>query len=682
MKPEARGGPGRGDAAAGRAPAAGASAVRPGIRPLLALWALALVAYANSFVTGFPGDNALLILGDARIQSASAQNFGLIWSKDYWFGHVAGGVYRPLATLSHWFNYALLGNGAHPAGYHWFNFSVHAANIALVYWLGLLIAPAVAFAVAALWAVHPVLTESVTNIIGRSDEMAAFGVLAALVCYVMSTRAAARVRSKWLVGVLAASAIGIFSKENAVVLLAAMALYDLSFGVNGRWRERAPGYLAALLPFALFLAMRGAVLRALPNTHLPPTDNPLFMADFVTARLTAIAVLGKYLALLCWPATLSSDYSYNQIPLFRAADWPWIAAFAAPLALAVCAWRWSRPAFFFAMFGFAALAPTANVFLLIGTIMGERFLYLPAIGFAACLALALYRFAGARANYIVAAICLVFAMRTWARNGDWQDQYTLWSSAAAASPNSFKAHLSLGYALPGPDASNIDRVVAEADRVVTILGPLADKWNSTRAWEAAGIWYRTKGDLSAADQRRGWYEKSLAALERGARVDRAYTAETRRIDIAQGKTPTGVGWFPIYGEIARTCLRLGETSKAMAAIRDGQNVAIAPPLFEVLSEAYRQSGDTRAAEVALLQAIILSPAQVSARGELLRLYRETAPGSCAIGAGGLNLACLMVHTQVCEASVSLAGLYRERGRAAEAEAMQRSAEKELGCTGK
>jgi hypothetical protein len=91
MKPEARGGPGRGDAAAGRATAAGPSAVWPRIRPLLALWALALVAYANSFGTGFPGDNALLILGDARIQSASNENFGLVWSKDYWFGHVASG---------------------------------------------------------------------------------------------------------------------------------------------------------------------------------------------------------------------------------------------------------------------------------------------------------------------------------------------------------------------------------------------------------------------------------------------------------------------------------------------------------------------------------------------------------------------------------------------------------------
>src|SRR5262249_32449096 len=154
---------------------------------------------------------------------------------------------------------------------------------------------------------------------------------------------------------------------------------------------------------------------------------------------------------------------------------------------------------------------------------------------------------------------------------------------------------------------NIDRVVSEANRAIEILAPLPDKWNSTRAWEAAGIWYRTKGDLSPEAQRRPWYEKSLATLQRGASVDRAYIAENHRQDLAHGKPPPGAGWFPLYAEIARTQLRLGDTAAAMRAIREGENVAIAPVLFEVLSDAYRQSGDARMAEIALMQSLILSP---------------------------------------------------------------------------
>jgi hypothetical protein len=655
--------------------------MNPHARRVFVLWTLALAAYSNSFTTGFPGDNAQLILDDPRIQAATPENLALIWTKDYWFGHVAGGVYRPLATLSHLFNYAILGNGTQPAGYHWFNFAVHAANVALVYVLGLLIIEeaTVAMGMAALWAVHPVLTESVTNIIGRSDGMAAFGVLAGLVCYIFSTRTVCKERRKWLAGVMAAGAIGIFSKENAVVVLAGMALYDFTFRKSGRWRRRIAGYLALAPAYALFFLLRHDVLNSLPNTHLPPTDNPLFTTDFLTARLTALKVLGKYLALLVWPWPLSADYSYNQIPLFTGGDWPWLVVLAAGIVLGVCAWRWSRPAFFFAMFGFAALAPTSNVLLLIGSILGERFLYVPAAGFAGCLAIALSRLRGVPLQVSAGLICVVFLARTWMRNSDWQDQYTLRNSAARASPNSFKAHLSLAFALGAPGASNIDRVVAEADRVVAILAPLSDQWNSTRAWESAGIWYRAKGDLSPEPERRMWYEKSLAALVRGVAVDRAYTAETHREDMARGKTPTGAGWFPIYAELARTHLRLGDIPAAFDDVHQGESVAIGPALFEALSEVHLRAGGLREAQIARLQELILTSASPGVRDAVVRLYQQSDPGSCAVANGNLNLQCPQLHTQLCEAAGGLAALFREHARPAEAAAVQSSAAQDLGC---
>ena len=111
-------------------------------------------------------------------------------------------------------------------------------------------------------------------------------------------------------------------------------------------------------------------------------------AGFWTARLTAVKVIGKYLWLLLWPSRLSCDYSYNQIPLFTWGDWKALAAVAACVALAAVAivcYRRSKPVFFFIAFFFAALAPTSNLAILIGTIMAERFLYLPSIGFAGCL---------------------------------------------------------------------------------------------------------------------------------------------------------------------------------------------------------------------------------------------------------------------------------------------------------
>src|ERR1700679_2563336 len=98
----------------------------------LALCAIALLAYANSFETGFVLDNAVL-LKEGQIHEATRQNIGLILQHTYWWPTGESGLYRPLTILSFLFNYAVLGNGEHPAGYHWINFILQAGNIVLAF---------------------------------------------------------------------------------------------------------------------------------------------------------------------------------------------------------------------------------------------------------------------------------------------------------------------------------------------------------------------------------------------------------------------------------------------------------------------------------------------------------------------------------------------------------------------
>ena len=138
-------------------------------------------------------------------------------------------------------NYAVFGNGTHPAGYHWVNLALHGVNVSLVYLLGILVlgAAAPAFALAAFWGLHPLLTESVTNVVGRADLLAAFGVLAGLLCYVKSASATGRRKLLWVAAMVAAQTVGIFSKENAAVLPGIMLLYDLTWRKRTAWRARA-----------------------------------------------------------------------------------------------------------------------------------------------------------------------------------------------------------------------------------------------------------------------------------------------------------------------------------------------------------------------------------------------------------------------------------------------------------
>src|SRR5690348_7903774 len=105
---------------------------------IILLWALVFAAYANSFQAGLIFDNEAAILQDSRVHSVTAENLGKILQQGYWSQQPYSGQYRPLATLSFLFNYAVLGNGPNPAGYHWVNLILHGLNVSLVYALGLL----------------------------------------------------------------------------------------------------------------------------------------------------------------------------------------------------------------------------------------------------------------------------------------------------------------------------------------------------------------------------------------------------------------------------------------------------------------------------------------------------------------------------------------------------------------
>lgn len=432
---------------------------------MLALWILALAAYSNSFDAGLVFDNASIIGHDPRIQAATPEAVGLIFTSGYWYDNPTSGLYRPLTTLSYLWNYFAMGDGLNPAGYHRINLALHEINIALVYALGLVIlgGSAPAFALAALWAVHPLLIESVTNIVGRADLLAAFGVLAGLLCYLRRASAMGWKRLAWLAALVGAQTIGLFSKESAAILPGVMVLYDVLWPRVEFWRDRVISYSVLLIPFGVFFYLRSQL-----HTHLvvPFSENPLAGAGFWTSRMTAIKVIGKFLWLLVWPARLSADYSFNAVPLFgwRLSNWEdaqALIALAACAGLVLLAIRFRRrnpPLAFFLGFFFIALAPTSNLLIPIGSIMAERFMYLPTLGLAGCVVIAM-REIGHTTDLTrpslkwiaIGVVCLAFGLRTYARNSDWRDATSLWTSAVEAYPESARPHNNLGAALQTSD---------------------------------------------------------------------------------------------------------------------------------------------------------------------------------------------------------------------------------------
>ena len=71
----------------------------------------------------------------------------------------------------------------------------------------------VSFFAAVIFAMHPVATESVTNIIGRADMFAATTVVGGMLIWIDIHRSQGWKRLLWLTALLVLTLFGVFSKE-------------------------------------------------------------------------------------------------------------------------------------------------------------------------------------------------------------------------------------------------------------------------------------------------------------------------------------------------------------------------------------------------------------------------------------------------------------------------------------
>jgi len=645
-----------------------ASRWTPRLRRALALAGLCaatLLAYSNSFQGGFSLDSRGILLQD-RIRAATAENLGLILGHTYWWPYGESGLYRPVATLTYLFNYAVLGNGDRPAGYHAVNFLLHVCNVLLLYLLARRWWKTgwKAWAVAALWAVDPVLTESVTNIAGRADLLAALAVLSGLWMYLKSAESQGVRRWAWLGGLMLAAMCGVFSKENAVVLPGVMALFELSD--RRRLRALALGCLAVLPALAAMACQRAAVLSKFPPMEIPFLDNPLAAAGFWSAKLTAVRLLAKYLGLLIWPAHLSWDYSYAQIPMATGspADWAGWMAVAAVAVAAFLAYRFNRTVFFAIGFAFVVFLPTSNLVLPIGSIFAERFLYLPAIALAICLVVAADRLGPRMAPVVLCVIGVALAARTFARNADWRDSVTVTTAGVATSPDSYKTHGALALALfeADPGHANLDRVIAEAEKGLAILDGLPDDRLNSDAFLQAADYYRAKGA----------YQRELQLL-----------LHTQSI-VEANHGSTAAKFVELQGELSAAYLRLGDAAESAAAAAAAiERAPRTAESYRLLAAASLEDGQAEDAAIALFEGLFAT-ADVDLRSKLETLYQDMPGGQgCALLAGPdgprINPSCEMVRRHACSAAARLIPVYTRLERQDLAIQLQRQSEAAFGC---
>ncbi len=688
---------------------------------------IALLAYSNTFQAGLAQDSKGRILKDPRIQSVTASHLQQIVSEDYWWPIHESGLYRPLTTLSYLLNYSVLGNQDRPAGYHGVNLALHWLNGLLVFLLvrAFTKAPWPAFLAAALFTVHPVATETVTNIVGRADLLAATSVLGGFLVYRRARCALAQGSWRWWAGLSTIYLLGLFSKEVAVVLPGILILYEIALRLPGGSEAGSGGVsLAGLvrrggvsmaLPLAGWVAARTRVLGGVLTAEIPFVDNPLIRSGFWESRATAVQIMGDYLRLLIWPVGLSNDYSFDQVPVLSFSqggwgNWEWLLSalvIAGLVALAVLFRRKSVAFFFFVFFAMISILPVCNLVVLIGSIRADRFLYLPSIGFVTCLVLLVLgagRFLGARisagnrrvetcATLILAIVVLGYGGLTWARNQDWRSDLHLWSRGVETSPDSFRTHHALAFLLyqEDPQNRNLDQVIEREERAASILVaaslPMADLPVGVPA--QLGAYYLLKGEQVAAagsmgDESRDpafWRHKAVEQLLLASRADQAANQRLQERRLARGREPQpDAGQHDVYFNLGLARERLGELPEALEAYAYLRHLdpARADYSWNIASVQLAQSNLEEAA-VSLHQVLLLAPNAGDIPPYLRDAYASIDPEGCAWSPTGFDVTCPMVHEDLCDALEGLDQVHRHAGRTEQADRWRRQALEQHGC---
>jgi len=389
-----------------------------------------LAAYANALNGPFQFDDWNVIVESPLVQSLG----------NWWAG--MPGI-RPLLK----FSYALEHQWGHgPLGFRLTNLGVHALNTALVFVLLRRLSSArltppqadhAAWIGAAIFALHPVQTEAVSYLSGRSTSLAALFALASVVSWLHARAGGARWWG-WLVSPLMFAA-ALACKEIALVV-------PLALIWAARLVPRPPS--ARPLPWwphALVLAAFLAAALALPRYRLL-LDASLTARDPASNLLTQTHAI-VYLAgqLLRWDR-LNADPALPVVQTLDAGTIVWLALLLGAMVWAVHGWWRQRIAGAALLWFLLWLAPTNSVLPRLD-VVNDRQVYLALVGPAWALGCALAALNPRPRLALTAVLIVALSLGTHVRNRVYASERAFWEDVTAKSPHNPRAHANLGYAL-------------------------------------------------------------------------------------------------------------------------------------------------------------------------------------------------------------------------------------------
>ncbi len=492
------------------------------------LIAAAVAAYHNSFTGPFIFDDYNSITNNPYIRKLWPLTHALSWPKR---STVAG---RPVVGLSLAVNYALGGFGVR--GYHVFNLALHIlAGLVLFGVVRRTLenlplregyprrAPWLAMAVALLWMLHPLNTESVTYVIQRTEVL--FGLFLLLTLYCVIRGASSSHPGRWYTASVAACALGMGSKETMVTAPLIVLLYDrcfLSRAFQEAFRRRASLYAG--------LASTWLLLATLVATG-PHYESAGFSFQSLTpwgyAR-TQFGVIVHYLRLAFWPHPLVLDYYDWPVANTVSAIVPQAVAVLTLLGATLWALRDQPRLGFLGAWFFIILGPTSSVLPLVGEVAAERRMYVPLVAVVTLIVIG--GDAGLRyllrpsksgetlrwyleAGVVVAAAATLGSV-TLSRNKDYRSVLSVWSDAVAKRPNNARGHNMLAWELYR-------------------LGRLQEaRFHYSESARIRPNFPEVRNNLGAVLLQQGQLDEAIASLSEAIRLDPNYAKAHRLLAVA------------------------------------------------------------------------------------------------------------------------------------------------------
>lgn len=418
--------------------------------PVLSVALLALAATITSLGHDFTYDDRGVIFENESVHALS--NLPHLFLETYWPMKYGGDGYRPIVLSLFTLEWAA-GRGA-PWLFHAVNVLLAVATALAVFWcLSALLSRTGAWVAAALFAVHPVHVEVTGNVVGQSELIVALCLVLSVGLYVRR-RQADDLRGRDMAAITALFAIGLFTKEHAIVLPGILAAAELTVLPRTSWRRTvgATRLLAgALIATALaYLYMRGVVQSDLTGFEKYPVFQFLNMRS-IDRIGTMLNEFPRTAQLLVFPTHLSADYSPPDVIVANGPDLsqlPGAFICVAIVMLAVVLRRRAPVSSFGLWWLMIAFLPVSNLLIATGFITAERTLFFPSVGVVLIAGDIMARVRDDTgphryrwlATAITALLLVLGVSRSIRRQQVWKNNDVFFEAMLKDAPNGYRAH--------------------------------------------------------------------------------------------------------------------------------------------------------------------------------------------------------------------------------------------------